>query len=205
MSKQNPAKTQETKSKLKVLKKKGLYSGDLRKAPTRYAESLTRKFSDVLSGHAKVITVPHHAGKKSKGIVAARKEASQLAEAYGLAVRNKGAHLIVKTVTPEDTISYSPKKKLLEIVRKRSDDVEERIELRKHLSLVKRESGEFDLDIRKLQNDESYVIPFNRGRGSIQYIYFADKAELMKVLNEYRSRWEGMENFVSIARLRRRK
>lgn len=196
--------TQAAKSALKVLKRKGLYSGDLRKAPTDYAKRLARKYSDVVSGSSQVISVPRHATKRSKGVVAARKEAQSLAEAYGLAVRSKGAHLIVKTVTPEDRVIYSPRKKLIEIERQRTPDLVERIELRKHMEISENEDGTLDLSIRKLRDGESYVIPFGRGRGGIQYLYFGSKTELMRVLNEYSQRWGDMSDFVSIARLKRR-
>jgi hypothetical protein len=40
------------------LKKLGLYKGNARKTPTKYAKGLLKKFSDVLTGKAKVITTP---------------------------------------------------------------------------------------------------------------------------------------------------
>ena len=51
----------ELRKSLKVLKRKGLYRGDLRKPPTRYARGLLKKFSDVISGRAAVVDVKRRA------------------------------------------------------------------------------------------------------------------------------------------------
>ena len=185
MVKRKAASRQETKAALKTLKAKGLYSGDLRKAPTDYARRLTRQYADVVKGSAHVISVPRRATKTSKGIVAARQEAKSLAEAYGLAVRNKGAHLVVKTVSPTDKVIYSPKKQLLEIERFRSSGIKERIELKSHMYLAPQSDGTLDWAIRDLRANESYAVPFNRGNGRIDYMYFGSKAELLAMLNEY--------------------
>ena len=185
MAKAKSSAQQDIKAALKVLKKKGLYSGDLRKAPTSYAKRLTRRYSDVVSGSAHVISVPRHETKRDKGVVVARTEAKSLAEAYGLAVRAKGHHLIVNTVSAGDKVIYSPKKKLLEIERARGSDYVERIELRKHMELQQQRDGTLELGIRALKDGESYVVPFNRGNGQIQYLYFADKDALLAMLNQY--------------------
>ncbi len=52
------AQLKKAKSDLAKLKKLGLYKGDARKAPTDYAQRQIRKYSDVLEGRAKVVTVP---------------------------------------------------------------------------------------------------------------------------------------------------
>jgi hypothetical protein len=64
----------ETRARLKELKKHGLYTGDLRRSPTRYAKSLIGKFGDVLSGRAAVVKTTSRAtakvydkGYKTKG------------------------------------------------------------------------------------------------------------------------------------------
>ena len=185
MAKAKSSAPQDIKAALKILKKKGLYSGDLRKAPTSYAKRMVRRYSDVVSGAAVVFSVPRHKTKRSTGMAAARAEAKSLAEAYGLAVRAKGYHLIVNTVSPDDKVIYSPKKKLLEIERARGSDYVERIELRKHMELQLQEDGTLELGIRTLKDGESYVVPFNRGNGQIQYLYFADKDALLAMLNQY--------------------
>ena len=216
MAKKKSAAPSDTKAALKILKKKGLYSGDLRKAPTDYAKRLTRRYSDVVKGSAQVIAIPKIATAKNKGIVAARKDAKSLAAEYSLAVRAKGNHLIVKSVSPSDKVIYSPKKKLLEIEHKLGMDYVERIELRKHMALEVQEDGTLDFGIRDLKENETYVVPFNRGNGAIQYLQFADKAALMAMLNEYgrdridpRSKhgikikaWTDASDFVSIAHKR---
>lgn len=49
----------EVRAQLRVLKDKGLYRGDLRKAkPTAYGKKLVKQFSDVLSGKAAVLKAP---------------------------------------------------------------------------------------------------------------------------------------------------
>ena len=58
--------TRETKAQLKELKKQGLYHGDLRKNPTRYAKSLIKKFSEVLGGRAAVVKTGSKAAKEYK-------------------------------------------------------------------------------------------------------------------------------------------
>ena len=216
MARRSKASIVETKAALKVLKAKGLYSGDLRKAPTDYAARLTRQYREVVRGTAQVIRVPKVKAGRATGAVAARKEARSLADAYSLAVRAKGAHLIVKSVSPSDKVIYSPKKKLLEIEHKLGMDYVERIELRKHIELRVQGDGTLELGIRDLKENETYTIPFNRGNGAIQYLQFADKERLLAFLNEYgrdridpRSRtggkikgWADAADFVSIAHRR---
>lgn len=209
------AKAQATKSKLKVLKSKGLYSGDLRKAPTRYAEGLTRKFSDVLAGKAEVVTVPRVTRAPAgtipirapggKGVVAARKTAKALAEEYSIAVRAKGNKLIVQKATAADRVIYSPRARTLELVRPFGDDQEERIPLRKEMHLTELPDNTIDFGIRKLRADESYAVPFRGKNGGIRYVYFGSHAELMAAINEYGPRWGDIPSNVTIARLKTRK
>lgn len=52
------AQLKKAKSDLSRLKKLGLYKGDARKQPTRYAKEQISKFRDVLEKRAKVVTVP---------------------------------------------------------------------------------------------------------------------------------------------------
>lgn len=58
----------QLKHSLKQLKKLGLYNPKApRKAPTRYAKSLTKKYSDVLKGQADVVRVPRSYQKEIAG------------------------------------------------------------------------------------------------------------------------------------------
>lgn len=52
------AQLKKAKSDLAKLKKLGLYGGDARKQPTRYAREQIKKYNDVLEGRAKVVTLP---------------------------------------------------------------------------------------------------------------------------------------------------
>jgi hypothetical protein len=87
----------ETKARLKELKKHGLYSGDLRKSPTRYAKSLIGKFGDVLSGRAAVVKTPSTAAAK----------------VYKSGYKTKGKLVIVPT-TPDRTITFNKKTGVIE-------------------------------------------------------------------------------------------
>jgi len=59
------AQLKKAKSDLAALKKLGLYSGDARKQPTRYARDQIKKYSDVLAGRAKVVTLPKRKDAKT--------------------------------------------------------------------------------------------------------------------------------------------
>ena len=120
----------EYKKSLKVLKRKGLYRGDLRKAPTDYSKRLARKYADVVQGHAAVFAIPQQATKKTKGAVAARTEAKSIADAYSEQVRSKGRHLIVKTVNSKDKITYDKKNHEAAITRQLGVEGQERIPLK---------------------------------------------------------------------------
>jgi len=49
----------QVKKSLSVLRRKGLYKPSVKRgAPTRYAKSLLKKYSDVVSGEATVVTAP---------------------------------------------------------------------------------------------------------------------------------------------------
>jgi len=53
-------KNRDTQHKLARLKKIGLYKGNARKRPTKYGKFLVKKYSDVLSGEAAVISAPSY-------------------------------------------------------------------------------------------------------------------------------------------------
>lgn len=53
-----PPTRSQIKKDLRKLKSVGLYSGDLRKKPTRYAIGQTKKFKDVLQKKARVLNAP---------------------------------------------------------------------------------------------------------------------------------------------------
>jgi len=82
----------ENRERLKILKKQGLYSGDLRKKPTRYAKSLIHKFSDVIAGRATAVKLPD------------AKAAKPYAEGY----KTKGDRVVIPTA-PGQTFRFNPK------------------------------------------------------------------------------------------------
>lgn len=57
-SQAKPPTQKQVKADLARLKKAGLYTGDLRKKPTRYALGQVRKYRDVLDKKSKVIVAP---------------------------------------------------------------------------------------------------------------------------------------------------
>lgn len=62
-SAERKARDKAARSDLAKLKAKGLYNGDLRKQkPTRYGRNLVRRFADVLTGKAAVVTTSTKAG-----------------------------------------------------------------------------------------------------------------------------------------------
>lgn len=97
----------QLKNSLKQLKKLGLYNPqNSRKAPTRYAKSLIKKYNDVLSGKAEVISIPKAAAKNLKTefkIVVGKKKAvavvpkaagtkAKYSKKLGTVVRNIGRY-----------------------------------------------------------------------------------------------------------------
>jgi hypothetical protein len=57
-SRKSAADLTHVKADLKRLKKAGLYTGDLRKKPTRHAKAQVKRFRDVLDKKAKLVTAP---------------------------------------------------------------------------------------------------------------------------------------------------
>jgi hypothetical protein len=171
MSNTSKSDTQALKDKLKVLKKHGLYSGDLRKQPTRYAKSLIKKFDDVISGNAQVVKVP-----KTKGEKQARAKARELADAFGDTVRAKGSHVIVKVKDKGEKARYVGGKQGGTIATTRT------LESGTVLTHEYIRGGMEHLP--PLRPGESYALPLKNGR-SIMYIYRAKEEEIYALANHY--------------------
>lgn len=188
-SKRNRRAPQETKAALKQLKRKGLYHGDLRKAPTRYAEKLVDEFADVLAGRAQVVAVP----KRGIGKREASARARAIAEQFAGNIRAKENRLIVKVARPEEKAVYRPKAK--EVVTRYTRPTGELITHK----YVAPEAGR----LPPLGEGESYALPFNRGKKGIEYVMRATEEDIMALANEYEKKIEnpyrGATGFIQIA------
>jgi hypothetical protein len=109
-----PGASQDLKSNLKILKDRGLYKPkNSRAAPTGYAKRIAKKFSDVISGKASVVTAKSakHGGK---GFIEAARLAMGDRAGTIRAVRNK---VIVPTQGGEQA-RYSVKTGRVRVTRK---------------------------------------------------------------------------------------
>lgn len=108
MSKTRKAPTsQEQKAQLKKLRDTGLYKPkNPRKAPTKYAKSLLKRFADVLSGSSKAVTADYKTARKYSDKTAKTGE-----------VRSKGNKVIVP-VLPGEKVTVSKRKHEVEVYRK---------------------------------------------------------------------------------------
>lgn len=145
------------KKALKILQKTGLYRGkiDLRKAPSKYQSGLIKKFSDVISGSAKVI---------------ATKAASLYRKIFPTAGK-----LVAVPAKPSDKLVTDEKG---EIVRKRkTGDVE-----RSHRFLSREKVG---AGTTKLKINRRYGLPFRAGALGHDIRWFPNKKALEVFMTEY--------------------
>jgi hypothetical protein len=157
---------QEKIDKLKFLKIKGLYNGDLRKKPTRYALSQIKKYEGVLSGREKVITAP------------SRKIAKEISNNFPETTRFKGKKIIARTMHPSEKVFYSKKEKTI-ISRYKNKDGETITH-----EYVKPENGR----LPELRENERYALPFARGAGNVAYIERASEEEILALANQYETK-----------------
>ena len=173
--KKNSAHTQEIKARLKVLKKKGLYKGDLRKAPTRYAAKLANDFADVASGRAQVVSIPVTKGRGSKAAFA---KAHELAERFSGTMRAKGNKVIVRVShTSEKPIYFSAKDT---IATSYTDSAGRRM----YHEYLHADGSALPI----LSNEQTYALPFSRGVDGISYTYRATEAEILELANQYETK-----------------
>lgn len=155
-----PPTRSQIKRDARKLKSLGLYDGDLRKKPTRYLIGQTKKFRDVLSGSAKVVSMP------------SRKAAKE----YKSSFKTKGTKIIVPTVKG-DRITYS--KKSGEIVTRRT-----RHERKLRIVHPKRLRSVRDLDKLPQGPNITYRMPIGVG-GAMETMTYA---EVKKFYHEYSKR-----------------
>lgn len=103
---------------LSRLKEKGLYSGDLRKRPTGYSKGLLRKFADVLSGDASVVTVDTKTARQYKehGFRVAGK--TQTTDKFGFPVGAR--RVIVDKPQKADRVFFNKTRKRIERIQVRN-------------------------------------------------------------------------------------
>lgn len=174
----------KVKAQLKILKSKGLYSGDLRKAPTRYAKRQTRKFADVISGNAKVVTVKRTkiAGPK---FAPAKYYTSRTYRKFGFVVKQRK---VVIPIQPGEKVSLS--KGRVKVTRQ----VRGETYTRTPIPILNRDVN----NLPELRANQRYLIPFARGRGKIDYQTFT-REELIRLVTEYaKSKWQTMGEYIEI-------
>lgn len=169
--------SRDVKSGVKKLKQAGLYSGDLRKPPTNYAKSLTKKYADVISGRAKVVTVPKSPTGRNTGTKAARAEARALADKFAGIMSSKQDKLIVKTSHPSEKVRYSKHEQKVYTEISRSGQIETH-------EYTTFSNGQ----LPPLEKDQAYGLPVRRAGGEIGYIMRATEAEILALANEYEMR-----------------
>ena len=139
------------------MKRKGLYTGDTRR-PTKYGKSLLRKFADVLSGRAEVVTVSRKG--KSKGYKEAHAYANASREDIRV-VRNR----IVVPVNPGETVSFSRKTGRVRVSRTIGGEKFIRERFKQPLT---------GPNSYKLKGNERFAVPFYR-RGQIEWYYYTQE------------------------------
>lgn len=152
-----PPSSQAIKSGVKTLRKKGLYKPEKpRAAPTKYAKSLLRRFADVLSGHASVVTATPAKEKrkrKTKGFSAAKEYATTLRT-----TRNK---IIVPTQAGE-VARYSPRAKKILVTRRVGADRYIREPFKKPINTLSDLEG-------SLKRGDRIAVPLFRGSRGVDY------------------------------------
>jgi hypothetical protein len=156
MAKKSQSKEQVKRS-LKKLREAGLYAPKHpRRAPTDYAKSLLKRFSDVLTGKARAVTVKQ---KGRAGHKLARSFVSGGGPGTVRAVRNK----VIVPVQAGERLSFAPKAKRIRVTRKvgRQRYVREPLQ-GKHRTVE---------SIRaQLRLGDSIAVPFYRGSRGTEYI-----------------------------------
>jgi hypothetical protein len=185
MAKRSAKNSQHIKASLRVLKAKGLYSGDLRKAPTDYGKRLARKYSDVVTGQAVVTRVAAKPTKRGTGARAARLTAKSVADAYSTQIRAKGSRLIVQVPTSGTKAVYSPKRGIVELLQPQGKDTIIRIPLKSEGVLTVQPDNTVDVQFRPLKNNEAYYVPFVGKNGGVRYTPFADIQALKLAIERY--------------------
>lgn len=148
--------SRRTKHALAQLKRKKLYKGDARKAPTHYGKSLVAKLSDVLKGKAAVITTTRTTARKYR-------------EA-GFKVRGN------KIIVPKEKGERYKISKSGEITSTRRTLTGQKV--KKHVEPSKRETVR-DLPTHAPNgNRYQYAVPFKRGRDAFERFRFPDKESL---------------------------
>lgn len=179
-SKPRTARGQAAKPALAILKKSGLYKGDLRRSePSRYAVRLAEKFADVASGRAQVVAVPHIKSGRSKGARAANERAASLASEFSTVMRSKGSRVIVRTAHESERAHYS--RATQSIITTSTDAAGRRI-TREYVHTAA------DGALPVLGENQAYSLPFSRGKDGVFYIQRADADEILAVANQYETK-----------------
>lgn len=140
---------------LKKLSQLGLYSGDLRKKPTKYGLKKIAKFADVLSGKATVVEP-----KKPERF----KDIFEVVGNKVIVPRRKGERITVD-------------KKTREIVSKRK--VGKRTVIARGMQLKRGQQPP------KVEYPASYAVPLKSKGGGIDWHRFPDRDELIKFMSTY--------------------
>jgi len=157
----------------------GLYSGDLRRAePSRYARKLANDFADVLNGRAQIVTIAKQKSGRATGAKAARDKAKELASTFGTTMRAKGSKVIVRTASPGERAVYS---RTSDTIVTRYKDQAGRIITHEYIKPGNERLPE-------LGPDQTYALPFSRGKDGIFYIERATEEEILALANEYESK-----------------
>lgn len=161
---------------LSTLKKAGLYKPAKAGAPTKYARAVVKKYADVVAKRAAVVSVP------SRSIA---KEFEQF--------RSRGRKVVVPIVTGGARPHFVKSKRAI-VATRDMEDGSQFATIMKPQSKSSTAEGKFP----PLEKGQVYVIPFNRGRRGLTYVTYLDEDELNKALEEYESRYTGMQLYVDV-------
>jgi hypothetical protein len=186
---------QQLKESLKRLKRAGLYSGDLRKEPTKYAKQLTKKYSDYLNDKAVVVSIPKIKHGKSTGKRDANKTAKELAVKFSETMRAHGNKIVVGTAVNNEKAIYLPSQKTIVMKTKRADG-----------SVVLRIYSEKpEKSLPALGENQTFSLPFKRGRNGVDYVSMADEKEILALANIYETKaknpYKGATGYIMLTML----
>lgn len=187
------------KSALRVLKKRGLYSGDARKAPTKYAKGLVNKLRDVVQGRAAVVTIKKQSrpSKRFVGpIIPGGIKTTRTFRNLGFITKRNKVVVPINTARGERA-TYNKKRNIITRTTKANGEIYRRFRIPfKRGTPVDR--------LPELKDNQRFSIPFNRGRRGVDFQNYT-RDELMQIIAQYtlpdakgEIRWEDIEDFIYI-------
>jgi hypothetical protein len=192
----------QVKAEVALLKKAGLYSGDLRKPITDYAQRLTRRYADVIAGEAQVVKI-------SPTKSSAKKIAEHLSNEYaGLVRKASGGKVIVKNLNKkyDEKLSYSHSEQTIVSTTKSGDERVRHVYLRNAGIRFNPKTMSYEaFNVPELKNNQRYAVPYLRN-GKLGYSYFANMDDLIdeKVRYEKYAVKSGYKEFNKIQIVSRR-